>query len=43
MTVNRTQAIAALGGAAHDNQECYLMQKLWRGLGLTYVEHQARI
>jgi formate dehydrogenase major subunit len=43
MTVNRTQAIAALGGAAHDNEECYLMQKLWRGLGLTYVEHQARI
>ena len=43
MTVNRTQAIAALGGAAHDNQECYLMQKLWRGLGLVYIEHQARI
>ena len=43
ITVNRTQAIAALGGAAHDNEECYLMQKLWRGLGLVYVEHQARI
>jgi formate dehydrogenase major subunit len=43
MVVNRTQAIAALGGAAHDNEECYLMQKLWRGLGLVYVEHQARI
>jgi formate dehydrogenase major subunit len=43
MTVNRTQAIAALGGAAHDNEECYLLQKLWRGLGLVNVEHQARI
>jgi formate dehydrogenase major subunit len=43
MTVNRTKAIAALGGAAHDNQECYLMQKLWRGLGLVNVDHQARI
>ncbi len=43
MAVNRTQAIAALGGAAHDNEECYLMQKLWRGLGLVYIEHQARI
>ena len=43
MEVNRSQAIAALGGAAHDNQECYLMRKLWTGLGLVYIEHQARI
>jgi formate dehydrogenase major subunit len=43
MTVNRTQYIAALGGAAHDNEECYLMQKLWRGLGLVNIDHQARI
>jgi formate dehydrogenase major subunit len=41
--VNRTQAIAALGGAVHDNEECFLMQKLWRGLGLVNIDHQARI
>ncbi len=43
ITVNRTEAIAQLGGAAHDNEECYLMVKLARALGLVYVEHQARI
>lgn len=44
MTVNRTDAIAYLGGAALDNEECHLLQKLFRaGLGLTYIEHQARI
>jgi formate dehydrogenase major subunit len=43
MTVNRCKGIAALGGAAHDNQECYLMRKLWTGLGLVYIDHQARI
>ena len=43
MTVNRCTGIAALGGAAHDNEECYLMQKLWRGLGLVNIDHQARI
>ena len=43
MTVNRCTNIAALGGAAHDNQECYLMRKLWTGLGLVKIDHQARI
>ena len=42
-TVNRTQAIACLGGSALDNEECYLLVKLMRALGLTYIEHQARI
>jgi len=41
--VNRTHALAALGGAALDNEECYLYGKLARALGLVYVEHQARI
>ena len=41
--VNRTEAIASLGGAAHDNEECYALQKLNRALGLTFIEHQARI
>ncbi len=41
--VNRAHALAALGGAALDNEECYLYGKLMRALGLVYVEHQARI
>ena len=41
--VNRTLAIAALGGAALDNEECYLYSKFLRGLGVTYMEHQARL
>jgi formate dehydrogenase major subunit len=41
--VNRLEAVAALGGAALDNEECYLYGKLARALGLAYVEHQARI
>lgn len=43
ITVNRTEAIGCLGGAALDNEEGYLLQKLMRGLGLVYIEHQARI
>ncbi len=43
ITVNRTEAIASLGGAALDNEECYLLQKLMRSLGVVYLEHQARI
>lgn len=43
VTVNRTEAIAQLGGAAHDNEECYLLAKLGRSLGIVYLEHQARI
>lgn len=42
-TVNRTAAIAHLGGAAHSNEECYLLAKMLRALGLVYLEHQARI
>ncbi len=42
-TVNRTEAIANLGGAALDNEECYVLAKLTRALGLVYIEHQARI
>ena len=41
--VNRTEAIASLGGAALDNEECYLLSKAMRGLGLVYLEHQARL
>ena len=41
--VNRTEAIASLGGAALDNEECYLLAKVMRALGIVYLEHQARI
>jgi formate dehydrogenase major subunit len=41
--VNRTNAIASVGSAAMDNEECYLYQKWLRSLGLVWIEHQARI
>jgi formate dehydrogenase major subunit len=43
LTVNRTTAIASVGSAAMDNEECWIYQALLRALGLVYVEHQARI
>jgi formate dehydrogenase major subunit len=43
VTVNRTMGMAYLGGAANNNEECYLASKLMRALGLVYLEHQARI
>ena len=42
-TVNRTDAIAHVGSAALDNEECYMLQKLLRSWGMVYIEHQARI
>lgn len=41
--VSRTEAIASLGSAILNNEECYAIQKLMRALGLVYIEHQARI
>jgi formate dehydrogenase major subunit len=41
--VNRCEGIAHIGSAAMDNEECYIMQKLVRSWGITYIEHQARI
>lgn len=41
--VNRTTAIASVGSAALDNEECWIYQALMRALGLVYIEHQARI
>jgi formate dehydrogenase major subunit len=41
--VNRTDAIALLGGAQNTNEECYLFNKMGRLLGTNYVEHQARL
>ena len=41
--VNRTDAIANFGGGELDNEECYLLVKMARALGLVYLEHCARI
>lgn len=43
VSVNRTQAIAFLGGAANNSEEGYLASKLSRALGIVNLEHQARI
>jgi formate dehydrogenase major subunit len=40
---NRTLSIAHLGGATLDNEENYLLKKLYTGLGILQVENQARI
>jgi formate dehydrogenase major subunit len=42
-TVNRTEGMAILGGAGLDNEECYLLSKFARSMGLIYLEHQARL
>jgi formate dehydrogenase major subunit len=41
--LNRTMGIASLGGATLDNEENYLMKKLYSALGVVQVENQARI
>lgn len=39
----RTMAIASLGGATLDNEENYLIKKLFTALGAIQIENQARI
>ncbi len=42
--VNHTMALASLGGATLDNEENYLIKKLFGGgLGMVWIEHQARV
>jgi len=41
--VARTTAIASLGGATLDNEENYLILKLFRSIGTPFIENQARI
>lgn len=41
--VNRCEGLASVGSAAMDNEECWIYQAMLRSLGLTYIEHQARI
>ncbi len=43
LIVNRTEGLAHLGSACVDNEECYLITKLMRSLGVVYLEHHARI
>lgn len=44
MTVNHTLAMASLGGATLDNEENYLIKKLFGGgLGMVWIENQARV
>jgi formate dehydrogenase major subunit len=43
LPVNRTLAMAHLGGATLDNEENYLIKKLFTALGVVQVENQARI
>ena len=42
-TVNRCEGIAFAGGAAFSSEEGYLATKLMRGLGVVYLEQQARV
>src|SRR5829696_9142308 len=42
-TVRRTMGIAGLGGATLDNEENYLIKKLWTAMGAVQIENQARI
>jgi formate dehydrogenase major subunit len=41
--VRRTMGIASLGGATLDNEENYLIKKLFTALGAVQIENQARI
>ena len=42
-TLRRTMGIASLGGATLDNEENYLIKKLFIALGALQIENQARI
>ena len=41
--LNRTMGVASLGGATLDNEENYLIKKLFTGLGIVQIENQARV
>jgi formate dehydrogenase major subunit len=41
--VNRADGIAFAGGAAFSNEEGYLATKVMRGLGVVFLEQQARV
>jgi formate dehydrogenase major subunit len=41
--VRRTMGFASLGGATLDNEENYLIKKLFTALGAIQIENQARV
>lgn len=41
--VNRCEGVAFAGGAAFSNEEGYLSAKIFRGLGVVFIEQQARV
>lgn len=41
--VNRLESVAHIGGATLDNEENYLILKLFRNLGIVHITNQARI
>jgi formate dehydrogenase major subunit len=41
--LRRTMGLASLGGAALDNEENYLIKKLFTAMGAIQIENQARI
>jgi formate dehydrogenase major subunit len=41
--VNRCETIGHLGSSNVDNEECWLMSVACRSMGLTYIDHQARV
>lgn len=43
VTVNRTTAINTLGSASLDNEENYLLHKMFRSWGVVNIEHHARL
>jgi formate dehydrogenase major subunit len=43
LRTNRTLGLASLGGATLDNEENYLIKKLFTALGAIQIENQARI
>jgi formate dehydrogenase major subunit len=42
-TVNRADGLAFAGGAAYSSEEGYLATKVFRTLGVTHLEQQARV
>jgi formate dehydrogenase major subunit len=41
--VNRVESIFQLGSSQMDNEECAVAHQMLRGLGVVYMDHQARI
>ncbi|SPD75877.1 Molybdopterin oxidoreductase Fe4S4 region [uncultured Desulfobacterium sp.] len=41
--VNRVETIFQLGSSQMDNEECAVSHQMLRGLGVVYIDHQARV